>query len=130
MVTVVSPNAPPVLAPINGQVALVGTPFSLTALASDVYQHALTYSLSGLPSDATLTPALTYGTAVLNWTPAATNVGTYTVTIGVTDATNSTSPLRRPSSSRADNGQCSGRQRDYRSDGRRGGYAQPATPGD
>ncbi len=89
VVTVLSANAPPQLAAINGQFALVGGAFSLTALASDIYQDPLSFSLSGLPADATITPAVTYGNAVLNWTPTLAEAGSYMVTIGVTDtATN------------------------------------------
>ncbi len=92
VVTVVSPNAPPLLAPINGQVALVGDTFSLTTRASDIYQDALGYSLSGLPSSATLKPGVTYGTAVLTWTPTSSQTGSYSVTVTVTDTTNTSSP--------------------------------------
>ncbi len=85
VVTVVSLNDPPVLAAVNGQVALAGSAFTLTAKASDIDQDKLTYSLSGLPAEAALTPGVSYGTANLNWTPSANEVGSYNVTIGVTD---------------------------------------------
>ncbi len=85
IVTVVSPNDPPVLAPINDRVSLPGDLFSVTAVASDIDQDALTFTVEGLPAEATITPGVTYGTATLNWTPTAADVGTYTVTIGVSD---------------------------------------------
>src|SRR5262249_41081543 len=84
-VTVVSPNDPPVLAPINGQVAVVGTPIHLTIRTSDIDQDDLTYSLTGLPTSATLTPGVLYGTAVLSWTPGDGDTGSHTVTVGVHD---------------------------------------------
>ncbi len=85
IVTVVSANEPPVLAPINSQVALTGTAFTYTVHSSDTYQDPLTFSFTGLPAEATLTPAVTYGTALLSWTPTAAEAGNYTVTVTVTD---------------------------------------------
>src|SRR5262249_10212675 len=85
VVTVVSPNNPPVLAPINGQAAVVGDPFSLTVRTTDADQDALHFSLSGLPAQATLTPGVTDGTAVVSWTPAVGDTGDHTVTVTVTD---------------------------------------------
>ncbi len=92
VVTIVSANVPPQLAPINGQVALVDNAFTLTARASDIYQDALHFSLGGLPADASLTPGVSYGTAVLNWMPTAQEAGTYQVTVQVTDTTNGSTP--------------------------------------
>ena len=87
VVTVVSPNAPPQLAPINGQFALTGATFNFTALASDVYQDPLSYSIGGLPNGATITPSVTYGSAIISWSPTSAQEGTYTVTATVTDTT-------------------------------------------
>src|SRR5262249_30635778 len=96
IVTVVSPNDPPVLAPINNQVAVIGAPFALTARVSDIDQDQLQFSLGGLPADATLTPGVTYGTATLSWMPTAAEAGNYTVTIGVRDDGNGGTPPRPP----------------------------------
>ena len=53
VVTVVSANDPPVLAPINGQVALAGAAFT-SRPTSDIYQDKLTFRFTGLPAEATL----------------------------------------------------------------------------
>ena len=45
--------------------------FGLTARVADIDQDKLTFSLNGLPADATLRPGVTYGAAVLSWTPTA-----------------------------------------------------------
>src|SRR5262249_39721187 len=60
----------------------------LAVQASDLDQETLHFSLSGLPSGATLTPGVVYGSASLDWTPAAADLGNYTVTITVTDSGN------------------------------------------
>ena len=68
--TVQSDNEPPALAYLGDKVAVVGQPFTLTLRATDMDQEPLNYAVSGLPAGATLTPGASYGTAVLNWTPA------------------------------------------------------------
>src|SRR5262249_13841274 len=83
--TVSSPNDPPVLSAIRDAVAVVGQPFSLPIRASDLDQEPLTFTLTGLPTQAGLTAGTAYGTQTLNWTPADGQTGTYTVTVTVTD---------------------------------------------
>jgi hypothetical protein len=51
-------------------------------------QEPLAYTLSGLPANATLTPPAVYGHALLEWTPTASDIGSHSVTVTVTDAGN------------------------------------------
>jgi hypothetical protein len=70
-VSVNSPNSPPHLSFIGNKVAVVGNPIQFTVQAADRNQDNLTFSTSGLPAGATLTPTATYGTARFQWTPTA-----------------------------------------------------------
>ncbi len=85
-----TPNHPPVLAPVGNQTATVGVPFTaidLSATDPDM-GDTLTYSMTGLPTGATLDPA----TGVLTWTPTAEQVAgsPYTVTFTVLDGNGGT----------------------------------------
>ncbi len=91
VLTVTNPNLPPLLAPIGDKVAVVGEPFQLTLTATDGLQDPLTFSAMGLPGAATLTPAVPYGQAVINWTPTAADVGRYTILVSATDNDNDAS---------------------------------------
>ncbi len=88
IVTVTSAIQPPALGFIGNQVALIGQPFALNLFASEPDQDNLTYTVVGLPADAVLTPGSTYGSATLNWTPAAADAGSYNVTFIVSDTGN------------------------------------------
>src|SRR5262249_39030965 len=85
VLTVNNPNEPPHLASIADKVAVVRQPFQLTVSANDGDQDTLSFTASGLPAGASLTPSGVYGQAVINWTPAADDVGRYTVLITVAD---------------------------------------------
>ncbi len=88
-VTVNEVNAPPVLAPIGNQAALVGTPFSLmvTATDPDVPSQPLTFAATSagggsLPGWLNFNPA----TQLFSGTPAASDEGTDSITVTVTDS--------------------------------------------
>ncbi len=88
IVTVNSPNEPPMLAYLGDKVAVVDQAFSLNLSVGDLDEDELTFSAVGLPGDAVLTPGSVYGTATLDWTPTAADIGTHTVTVRVTDSGN------------------------------------------
>ncbi|WP_372895479.1 putative Ig domain-containing protein, partial [Stieleria sp.] len=88
VVSVESPNEPPVLSTIGDSVAVVGQPIELSLRVTDLDEDALTFSAVGLPAGATLTPQAIYGRAVFQWTPSADDVGTHTMTIRVEDSGN------------------------------------------
>ncbi len=90
VVTVESPTQLPVLGYLGDQVAVAAQLFTLNLNASEADQDPLTYSVSGLPPAAVLTPGTTYGTATLDWTPTAADVGAHQVTFTVTDTGNGT----------------------------------------
>ena len=56
--------------------------------AVDLDQEPLQYSVAGLPAAATITPGPVYGTAAIQWTPQASDIGTYNVTVSVQDGGN------------------------------------------
>ena len=80
-----SPSEAPVLAEIGDKVAVFGQTLSFTIRASDLDQDPLTFAAQGLPTGATITPGIAYGTAVFAWTPDATQGGNYDVGFTVTD---------------------------------------------
>ena len=88
VVSVESENDPPVLAYVGDRVAVADDPFELVVRSDDLDGESLTFSVTGLPPAATLTPGAVYGTAVLNWTPQASDVGDYSVEVSVTDEGN------------------------------------------
>ncbi len=99
IVTVQSATQLPVISDIGDKVAVIGRPFAPTIQAAEADQDNLTYSVSGLPAAATLTPDTFYGTATLDWTPTAADTGSYQVTFTVTDTGNKTT---QPSFDHAD----------------------------
>src|SRR5213078_3995642 len=56
--------------------------------ATDGDQEPLVFSAVGLPIGATLVSGPAYGQATINWTPAAGDVGKYTILVMVTDIGN------------------------------------------
>jgi hypothetical protein len=78
-ITVGAANRPPVLAAIGNKQVNVGAQLSITFSATDPDGNALAYSLTGKPSGAVLSGAM------LTWTPTASQVGNYPVTVTVTD---------------------------------------------
>ena len=83
-VTVVDTNTAPTLNPIGGQTVEAGKLLSLTLTANDPDGDSLSFTASGLPTGASLTDHGN-GTATLAWTPQLGQVGSYPVTITVTD---------------------------------------------
>lgn len=83
-VTVGGTNTAPTLDPIGGQTVEAGKLLSLTLAASDPDGDNLSFTASGLPAGASLTD---HGdrTATLAWMPQPGQVGSYPVTITVTD---------------------------------------------
>ncbi|MDH5199087.1 MAG: putative Ig domain-containing protein, partial [Gemmatimonadota bacterium] len=88
VVSVQSANEPPVLRYLGPAVAVIGQPMQIPILASDMDQDPLGYAVGGLPAGATVTATGVYGRALLQWTPSASDTGTYTATVTVTDSGN------------------------------------------
>ncbi|MEL6109582.1 MAG: putative Ig domain-containing protein, partial [Planctomycetota bacterium] len=98
VVTVESSNDPPVLQPVSSVVVLAGALLRLPLRTTDIDQEPLTYSFSGLPAEARIVDAVLYGEALLNWDPTAADIGTYNVTVTVTDEGNGDATLIESSS--------------------------------
>lgn len=94
VLTVESLNEPPQLARIGDKVALPGQKLEFFVEAKDLDQDPLTWTASGLPAGATLTPTSVYGRARFAWTPTASDLGTRDVTFIVTDSGNGDAGLR------------------------------------
>ncbi len=88
LLTVNAPNDRPQFSYQGDIVAIPGVALSIPIYVVDKNQDALTYTISGLPSGATIAPTATYGKAILSWTPSASDVNSYPVTITVTDSGN------------------------------------------
>ncbi len=76
-------NRPPVIAPATGLMAFVNKPFSFTPSASDpdVPPQVLSFSMTGAPAGASISPT----TGAVTWTPTAQQIGVHTFTITVRD---------------------------------------------
>lgn len=79
-ITVIDANQPPVLAPIGAKTTNVGQLLAFSATATDPDSSVLTFSAGNLPAGATFTPA-----GAFRWTPAAGQIGNFSVTINVAD---------------------------------------------
>ena len=73
--TVRSATEAPVITAPTQVVAVVGQALSVPILVSDMDQDALSYSATGLPIGAVITPQDQYGYAILTWTPTAGDIG-------------------------------------------------------
>jgi len=73
-------NRPPVLAPVGDKQVNTGTQLAINLSASDPDGNSLTFSVMPLPAGATLNGA------AFRWTPSAGQVGSYPVTVRVTDS--------------------------------------------
>jgi hypothetical protein len=85
MISVGNVNRPPVLMPIGAQTVAVGEALRVPLMADDPDGDALSFGSAGLPLGAVLTDAGD-GSGELQWSPSATDVGSVTVTVTVTDA--------------------------------------------
>ncbi|MEM9826972.1 MAG: CARDB domain-containing protein, partial [Planctomycetota bacterium] len=85
---ITSANEPPVMNPVFDSVAVTGQSFVVDLFVSDADQDDLTFSATGLPAGATLTPSSVYGRATLEWTPTASDIGSLDITLSVTDTGN------------------------------------------
>ena len=88
ILSVTSPNEPPVLAVVGDKVAVIGQPLVFSVRATDPDQDPLTFAADGLPADATFVGTSVYGVAQFSWTPTASDAGTTTITLRVTDSGN------------------------------------------
>lgn len=82
--TIGTVNAPPVLAPIGRRSTRVGQPLHIAISATDTDAGTLAFLATGLPTGALFEDAGD-GTATLDWTPAAGDLGSRSVTLTVTD---------------------------------------------
>jgi YD repeat-containing protein len=85
-VTVESDNEPPQWRFVGNSVAVVGQPWELTLRADDLDQEDLQFQLAGLPNASSLTPGAIYGSAMIEWTPTAADLGEHHVSVTVTDS--------------------------------------------
>jgi hypothetical protein len=83
-ITVGNVNRSPGLAPVATQATDVGQPLEVLLSATDPDGDGLSFGHGGLPGTALLSDNGD-GTAVLTWTPSAGDVGSWPVTITVTD---------------------------------------------
>ncbi|MFH1842062.1 MAG: Ig-like domain-containing protein, partial [bacterium] len=88
VVSVLSANEPPVIDYLGSAVAVVDQPLQIPIRVSDMDQDTLSYAISGLPAGATVIPTGVYGQALVQWTPTASDVGTYSAGVTVTDSGN------------------------------------------
>ena len=84
-ITVTNINRAPVLAPIGARTIVAGSLLQIALSGSDPDGDALTYTATSLPTGATMAGA------IFDWTPSATQTGTYSVTFAVSDGTLSAS---------------------------------------
>jgi hypothetical protein len=82
--TIGTVNAPPVLAQIGRRSTRVGQPLHVAISATDTDGDTLAFQATGVPAGASFVDA-GGGTATLDWTPTAGDVGSRTVTLTVTD---------------------------------------------
>jgi len=86
VLTVRSLTMPPRFTLPTSVVAVAGQLLSLPIQVSDDDQDALSIIANGLPTGAQLVRNAQYGSATLSWTPTAAQLGSYNVSIAVTDS--------------------------------------------
>jgi hypothetical protein len=69
LLTLNAPNDRPKFSYQGDIIAIPGVEIAIPIYVVDQNQDTLTYSISGLPSGAVITPTATYGKAILTWTP-------------------------------------------------------------
>ena len=80
-ITVTKPNQPPVLSSIGDRTVTVGSTLQFTVSASDPDDDPLIYSVAPLPANA----AFDGGTRVFVFTPIVSQVGSFSLTVAVSD---------------------------------------------
>ena len=80
-ITVTKPNRPPVLSSIGDRTVTVGSTLQFTVSASDLDDDPLIYSVAPLPANATFDA----GTRVFAFTPIVSQVGSFSLTVTVSD---------------------------------------------
>ena len=80
-ITVTKPNRPPVLSSIGDRTVTVGSTLQFTVSASDLDDDPLIYSVAPLPANATFDA----GTRVFAFTPIVSQVGSFSLTVAVSD---------------------------------------------
>ncbi len=80
-ITVTKPNQPPVLSSIGDRTVTVGSTLQFTVSASDLDGDPLIYSVAPLPANA----AFDASTRVFAFTPVASQVGSFSLAIAVSD---------------------------------------------
>ncbi|HET9786475.1 MAG TPA: right-handed parallel beta-helix repeat-containing protein [Pyrinomonadaceae bacterium] len=80
-ITVTKPNQPPVLSSIGDRTVTVGSTLQFTVSASDLDDDPLIYSVAPLPANATFDA----GTRVFAFTPIVSQVGSFSLTVTVSD---------------------------------------------
>jgi Bacterial Ig domain/Right handed beta helix region len=80
-ITVTKPNQRPVLSAIGDRTVKVGSTLQFTISASDPDDDPLIYSVVPLPANAAFDP----GTRVFTFTPVASQVGSFSLTVAVSD---------------------------------------------
>ncbi len=80
-ITVTKPNQPPVLSSVGDRTVMVGSTLQITVSASDPDDDPLIYSVAPLPANAAFDP----GTRVFAFTPVASQVGSFSLTVAVSD---------------------------------------------
>jgi hypothetical protein len=81
VITAVAVNHAPVIEEIGNKTVSVRSGLQFTINATDSDGDTLTYSATGVPSNATFSPA----SRTFSWTPNTNQTGNFTVTFGVTD---------------------------------------------
>ena len=87
VVSVDSPNAPPIIHGIGDRLAVVGQPISIDVMTTDRDDETLDVAFGGLP-DGAVTTDLGNGLTNIAWTPTPADVGTRTVTVTAADRGN------------------------------------------
>ncbi|MEO1006362.1 MAG: putative Ig domain-containing protein, partial [Cyanobacteria bacterium J06638_38] len=85
ILTVPAVNERPVLEYIGDKIAIVDETLEFTVFATDLDRDGLSFSATGLPTGAELTPSDIYGQALFKWTPTDVDLGDYEIKIKVED---------------------------------------------
>ncbi|NJL77654.1 MAG: tandem-95 repeat protein, partial [Richelia sp. SM2_1_7] len=90
-ITVGGTNDAPQIKYIGDKVAVIGEALKFDLIVGDNNQDNLTFDIQGNPTGATFIPKTQYGRATFEWTPTSSDIGSYPVTVKVTDSGNGNS---------------------------------------